>query len=236
MAKIRAKPFRMPRTLVVGDVHGCGRELDALLERFGWQTGDSLVFVGDLVAKGPDSQGVVRRARELGAMAVRGNHDEVCLRWWRARRDGNDPPTLGSKHMAACKAMEEPEWRWLDALPLHVRLPEHDVIVVHAGLVPGVPLEQQKPEDLQNMRSIRPDGSATSRIEEGEPWASRWPGPEEVLFGHDAIRGLQRHPHATGLDTGCVYGGRLTGYVLPDRELISVPAERVWSAPGGGKT
>ncbi|MFW5876581.1 MAG: metallophosphoesterase family protein [Myxococcota bacterium] len=225
----------MPRTLVVGDVHGCRRELDALLERFGWQTGDRLVLVGDLVAKGPDSLGVVRRAQELGAVAVRGNHDEICLRWWRARRDGHAPPTLGAKHQAACRAMDEPAWRWLDALPLYVRLPAYDVIVVHAGLVPGVPLEQQKAEDLQNMRSILPDGSPTSRLEGGEPWASRWPGPEEVVFGHDAIRGLQRHPHATGLDTGCVYGGRLTGYVLPGRELLSVPAERVWSAPGGGK-
>ncbi|MFW6066707.1 MAG: metallophosphoesterase family protein [Myxococcota bacterium] len=225
----------MVRTLIVGDVHGCRSELDALVARFGPTGGDQVVFVGDLLAKGPDSSGVVRRARELGAVGVRGNHDEICLRWWRARRDGRERPLLGRSHQEACQALDEEDWRWLDSLPYHLRIAEHGVIVVHAGLVPGVALEDQEPSHMLHMRSLRADGTPTSRVEEGVPWASRWPGPEEVVFGHDAVRGLQRHPHATGLDTGCVYGGRLTGYVLPDRALLSVPAERVWSPPGGSR-
>lgn len=223
----------MGRTFVIGDVHGCRAELDALLDRFGWTPQDRVALVGDVVSKGPDSRGVVRRARDIGALAVRGNHDEVCLRWRTAQKNGEPPPRLGRNHLAACEALDEDDWAWLEALPYYRRLADVNAIVVHAGLIPGLPLEAQEPRIMTNMRSLRQDGSPSSRIEEGVPWASRWPGPEEVVFGHDAVRGLQRWPHATGIDTGCVYGGRLTGYVLPDRALISVPAERVWSPPGG---
>lgn len=215
-------------TLIVGDVHGCLREFDALLAR---APADDVVLVGDLVAKGPDSRGVVRRARELDARAVKGNHDLHCLRWYRARRDGAELPRLKPHHQQVCDTLEEDDWLWLDALPFWLRLDE-GVIVVHAGLVPGVPLEEQDEEDVVSMRSLRSDGTASRRIEDGEPWARYWPGPDEVVFGHDAVRGLQIHEHATGLDTGCVYGGALTGYVLPRRELVEVRAERCYSEPG----
>ena len=112
-----------------------------------------------------------------------------------------------------------------------VDLPEHGVRVIHAGLVPGVAIEDQDPKHLVSMRNMH-EGEPTKRIDRGVAWASLYEGPEHVLFGHDAIRKLQRFPHATGLDTGCCYGGELTGMLLPERALVSVPARQVWQAPG----
>lgn len=220
------------RTLIVGDVHGCREELGDLLEESGWDEGDQLVFVGDLVAKGPDSLGVVRLARGLGARSARGNHDQRCLSWWEAKRMGRELPELGAPHQRVVDELEEEDWRWLSECPLWVELPEHEAWVVHAGLVPGVPLQEQDPNDLMNMRSILADGSTSKRYEEGTPWASMWPGPQLVVFGHDAVRGLQLRPHAVGLDTGCVYGGWLTGLWLPGRDLVSVPARATHAETG----
>jgi hypothetical protein len=83
-----------------------------------------------------------------------------------------------------------------------------------------------------NMRSIGKDGKGTPLLEGGVPWASLWSGPELILFGHDAVRGLQEYPLALGLDTGCCYGKQLTGVWLPERRLVRVEAGKVWSVPG----
>ena len=72
------------------------------------------------------------------------------------------------------------------------------------------------------------DGQPSKRIE-GAPWGALWTGPEHAVFGHDAVRGLQPHAHATGLDTGCVYGRELTGLLLPAHKLVSVPARRAYA-------
>ncbi len=219
----------MNRTILIGDVHGCIAEATRLLERLGAGASDRVIFVGDLVAKGPDSQAVVQLARELGAEAVVGNHEEHLLR---ARRKPDPERPLKPGHRKVFDALTEADWAYLEALPVTIALETFDVLVVHAGLVPGVPLEQQRRDELLNLRSITTDGRPSKRVDDGVPWASLWTGPQHVVFGHDAIRKLQRHPFATGLDTGCVYGGELTALVLPERELVSVPAKRVWSEPG----
>jgi hypothetical protein len=210
-------------------VHGCLDELEALVRRCGGLAGARVLLVGDLVAKGPDSAGVVQWARESGARAVLGNHDAHVLRL----RPGAAAAARDAKphHIAVAEALATADWKYLAALPLWLRVGRGH-LVVHAGLVPGVELEEQEREHLLNLRSITADGQPSKRLD-GAPWASLWRGPEHVVFGHDAVRGLQRHPHATGLDTGCVYGKALTALVLRDGDdtaarLVSVPARRAY--------
>jgi hypothetical protein len=215
------------RTVIVGDVHGCLDELLALVERCGEPGPTRYVLVGDLVAKGPDSQGVVAWAREAKVEAVLGNHDAAVLRAW---KPGDEPPAR-PHHVAVAASMGRAELEWLEALPLTLGVDgtaRGSHLVVHGGLVPGVALVAQERKFLLNLRSITDDGEPTKRIE-GSPWGALWKGPPHVVFGHDAVRGLQRHRFATGLDTGCVYGGALTALVLPKGEILSVPARRAYA-------
>jgi Calcineurin-like phosphoesterase len=244
----------MQPTIVVGDVHGCLDELRRLLAACGYHRGDRLVLAGDLVAKGPDSQGVVQLAREEGAAAVAGNHDDHVLRVRAVARGEAPPPAKGirAEHQQVADALGPADWAYLEAMPTFFRLGREsplpadanadadadanektrvasaDTVVVHAGAVPGIPIEDQRREHLTTMRSIDDAGNPTKKIE-GRPWAAVWPGPERIVFGHDAIRGLQRHRFATGLDTGCVYGRRLTALLLPERRLVSVEARRAYA-------
>jgi diadenosine tetraphosphatase ApaH/serine/threonine PP2A family protein phosphatase len=217
-----------PRHVFVGDVHGCLSELDALLRKLKLRAEDRLIFVGDLVAKGPDSAGVVARVRELGAACVRGNHDEAVLRIRRAQQGGYEPARAKKTHIKVAESLNDADWAWLAALPLYLELPEIDTLVVHAGVVPGKPLSKQHPDDLMSMRTLRPEGTASPRLEDGTLWAPQYVGPPRVVFGHDAISGLQRERFATGIDTGCVYGRELTALVLPGDDLVQVKAKRTY--------
>lgn len=217
----------MRRTLVIGDVHGCSAELQDLLDACAYAEGDRIVFVGDLVAKGPDSRGVLAMMRKLEAQSVRGNHDQAVLRW-------QDPaaraqvPDRGPHHLRLARELSEEDWAQLQSLPLWLHLPDLGVLVVHGGVVPGVPLEDHDPELIMNMRTLRPDGTGSRRPEDGVLWGSVWPGPERVIFGHHATAGLQLHPHALGLDSGCVYGHGLTAVILPEDRIVTVPSREAY--------
>lgn len=233
----------MLRSVIVGDVHGCADELAELLVALEFTPEDRLYFVGDLLARGPDSVGVLDCALRTGAQAVVGNHELRLLEARAARRAGTRGPRLGPSHLYLLHHLSERHWEYLERLPLSLALPEHDVLIVHAGLVPGLPLHQHTPRQLTRIRSI--DGTGEP-VETWGPvsWAERYEGGPHVVFGHNAQQGLQLCDWATGLDTGCVYGGKLTAVVLaagqrmppPEqraRALFSVPARRVHFQHGG---
>ena len=152
-------------------------------------------------------------------------------------------------------SLTDEDVQWLAELPYTIRISETtaagsststssngDTIIVHAGLLPGIQLQHQTIPNMVVLRdvlfdekaktyigfenAIRPDETNESQPQP-LPWGKVWSGPEHVIFGHDAKRGLQTHRHATGLDTGACYGKQLTGIILPDRTLVSVDAEAI---------
>uniref|UniRef100_A0A7S0ZFP6 Calcineurin-like phosphoesterase domain-containing protein n=1 Tax=Timspurckia oligopyrenoides TaxID=708627 RepID=A0A7S0ZFP6_9RHOD len=217
---------RQPRLIVIGDVHGCLLETIELLRLADFQPGDQVVFTGDLVAKGPDSCGVVRLARAINAKCVRGNHDHEVIRWREAVMRGARPPMVGIEHSRIAKSLSESDFEWFRRSPWYISSEFLGFVFVHAGLVPNLPLSKQNPRHMLNMRSILPDGNVTSKHVKEYGWAKFWDGPQTVVFGHDALRGLQQFENAIGLDTGAVYGERLTALILPDNRLISVKAHK----------
>eukprot|EP00814_Leptocylindrus_danicus_P017438 CAMPEP_0116019194 /NCGR_PEP_ID=MMETSP0321-20121206/9089_1 /TAXON_ID=163516 /ORGANISM="Leptocylindrus danicus var. danicus, Strain B650" /LENGTH=362 /DNA_ID=CAMNT_0003489713 /DNA_START=87 /DNA_END=1175 /DNA_ORIENTATION=+ len=276
--------------LIIGDIHGCVDEFRALLKKAVEENNnnpfEAVVLVGDLVNKGPASAEVVRVARLTpGIFAVRGNHDEGSL----AAALGDEERRKKKKYQWVMDGenienecisdgiyLSDDDIMWMSDLPYTIRIPwilqedGTEVTVVHAGLVPNMPLEQQAVDIMLTVRELigipsdnevgnidlvdarkhqqqqqqqlareLGDSDQTSKCmyqfdnaealvneSEPQPWARIWRGPQHVVFGHDARRGLQQCEHATGLDTGCVYGGSLTGIILPRRKLVSVAAAK----------
>ena len=219
----------MGRTVIVGDVHGCAAELDALLDGVAFSMGDRLIFVGDLIARGPDSLGVLDIARRTGGVIVRGNHEEKILRWHaeslrHARGIAKRPAPLGRIHAKVARSLRAVDWALLASSPDYYDLPEHGARVVHAGVLPGVPFEAQRRQTMMRIRGV---GSAGEWVERGAStlWGAVYEGPPHIVFGHNAMAEPQLHAWATGIDTACVYGGRLTAMVLGEREPIGRGAE-----------
>mmetsp|Transcript_2269 Transcript_2269/g.6779 ORF Transcript_2269/g.6779 Transcript_2269/m.6779 type:complete len:440 (-) Transcript_2269:798-2117(-) len=220
------RPESSSRVIVIGDVHGCIDELEKLLKLVSFAPGDQVIFLGDLVAKGPASLEVLQLAREMNARAVRGNHDHKVITWRVAKQKTQElVRSIPVEHQKIAESLPEVDFQWMLGNPWFMTYPEMSMLFVHAGFEPNVPLARQRPHMLMNMRSIASSGKPTTR-RGTESWAKHWTGPETVLFGHDATRGIQRHEKAIGLDSACVHGGWLTALILPEKKMISVPARR----------
>lgn len=214
----------MSRTIVVGDIHGCYDELVSLLERVELKSSDRVLAVGDLITKGPKNKEVLELFRTDGRfLSVLGNHDLALLRHWQ----GGGEPLKNSQAKTAAELDSDSRayCEFLGSLPLMIDLGDH--LVVHAGLRPGVPLNQQTPEDLTELRTLGID--RTSR--QGIPWYQLYDLEKTVLFGHWPNPEPIRANRAIGLDTGCVYGNCLTAYVIEADQLISVPAFQTYDRP-----
>jgi hypothetical protein len=206
-------------TLVVGDVHGCADELAKLVAI---ARADRVVLVGDLFTKGPDPVGVWQQIRDGGFEAVLGNHDARILE---AVEDPLTPDRGARKAVEKLKSADPAALGWLAAVPLFLEAPPFTV--VHAGIHPSGDLALTTRKMAITMRRW-PDEKATD-----PHWHSVYTGARRVIFGHDALRGLVRverggQPWLIGLDTGCVYGGALSGYLIDRDEVLSVKAARVY--------
>jgi hypothetical protein len=214
----------MARTLFIGDVHSCADELEELCDRAALVNGDRVIFTGDLVSRGPKPHQVLKLFRKLGARAAIANHEQRLLDAHRARARGEKGPRLGGSHQALMNELSPEDWQLLAELPLFVQVPEHGVVVAHAGIDPSLPFAAQDPWVVTHVRSLDADGKPSEKW--GAPWGASYAGPEHIVFGHNARKRPQLHPYATGLDTGCVYGGRLTGMLLAQGSAPPNVAER----------
>lgn len=179
---------------------------------------ESIVFVGDLFTKGPDPCGVFRRVEAWSAHAVLGNHDAAMLE-----------PRLGSVAEACARRMdlEVAAWRgWTAGLPLFLEVA--GFTVVHAGLHPSGDLASTTRHRALHGRRWPDDTDLSNPF-----WYDVYTGSRRVVFGHDARRGMVRRerdgaPWLIGLDTGCVYGGALSGYIPEEDRVVQVAAHRVY--------
>ncbi len=222
------------RTLFIGDIHGCAREFDQLLSKLEFQRDSDLLYLtGDAFTRGPDPAGVWRLIQDTDAKMVLGNHDVKMPDRIRQHLSGVPIPTRWLDYQQTLEALgpvADSLIPWLEALPLWIDEP--DFLLVHAGVNPEKGLGGTTRDELLTIRTWPPvDGIV------GPRWHDAYePSGKLVVFGHDAPAGLVMKrrddgaPYVIGLDSGCIYGGQLSGYALEEDRLVqvesSVPRKR----------
>ncbi|MFG2869086.1 polynucleotide kinase-phosphatase [Streptomyces sp. NPDC048338] len=227
---------------IIGDIHGCRSELETLLGRLGYVDGHhpegrTAVFVGDLVDRGPDSPGVLRRVMGMvaagDALCVPGNHENKLGRWLKGRKVQE---THGLAETIEQLGRESEEFRaevgaFIDGLVSHYVLDEGRLVVCHAGLP-----EKYHGRTSGRVRSHALYGDTTGETDEfglpvRYPWAEDYRGRAAVVYGHTPVPNTSWINNTICLDTGAVFGGKMTALRWPERELVDVPAEKVWYEP-----
>ena len=230
---------------IIGDVHGCYDELTELLAKLGWVVdveactatppdGRTAIFVGDYVDRGPRTPDVLRLVMNMAdagtAICVPGNHDAKLAR----KLGGRDVKVaFGLAETLAQLEHETPEFHervraFLDGLVSHYVLDGGNLVVAHAGMA-----EAMQGRGSGRVREFALYGETTGETDEyGLPvrynWAADYRGAAHVIYGHTPVAAPEWLNRTINIDTGCVFGGSLTALRYPERELVSVPAHRVY--------
>jgi len=235
---------------IIGDIHGCFEELRDLLAQLGYQIADEggayhatppagrkAIFVGDLVDRGPAIPSVLRLVMSMvesgAALCVPGNHDMKLVR----KLKGRDVQiTHGLADSVAQLDREPPEFReracaFLDGLVSHYMLDDGKLVVAHAGMK-----EEMQGRGSGKVRDFALYGETTGETDEfGLPvrsnWAGEYRGKAMVVYGHTPVAEPEWLNRTINIDTGCVFGGKLTALRYPEREMVSVPARQTYYEP-----
>jgi len=211
----------MNPTIIIGDLHGCFDEARALLDRLAVSETDRVIFAGDLVDRGPKPRECVELAMKYES--ILGNHEEKHLQ--QQKRKDKD---LSPDHLTTRRALSDEHYAYFKKLPLFIRIPEANAVVLHAGVLPNVEIEKQDAYHLLHAQCVKPPEKKSYWPSKAPSthtfWTNHWKGPERVIFGHTVFDKPLVTEFAVGIDTGCVYGGKLTAVILPTWEIVSVPS------------
>ena len=210
------------KVFIIGDVHGCFDELLLLIKKSGYQKNKHrLIVLGDLINKGPHSFEVLKWVKSNRFVEpIIGNHE---LKFIKAIENQKDLHPFFKELKTRMNEQLFNYISWMKSWPVYIE--EENFLAVHGGIIPGEHPSSSKAELLVNIRYW--DGTGKNMQDPSCPaWHDLYNGSKLVIYAHWAQQGLHIKNNSIGLDTGCVYGGKLTGIWLPEKELVQVPSSR----------
>lgn len=216
----------MGRTIAIGDVHGCAREFEKLLKKLNPEKSDRIIQLGDLINKGPDSHEAIELARAHDIQTIMGNHEMRLL----LAKEAKSLKDLNSYYQETIKQLSKKDWKYLKQLPKFIYENALDTVFVHGGFSPNEPWHSQSLDTVTTVQVITKKGLPEKRTyrSKSKLWVSYWKNDTSVIYGHTPRRRIYRKRNTLCLDTGCVYGGKLTAYLVEEDKLISVKAKRAY--------
>ena len=213
----------MRRTIVIGDVHGCAEEFEALLLTLKLKRKDRVFQVGDLINRGPDSHGAIKLAKKYDVRCILGNHEVRLLQ----AKQQNSAETLKGTDLETYNQLTKSDWKFLKKLPPYIYRKKLKTVIVHAGFLPKPDWYKQDLTTMTQIRSIDANGNMAELATQSEAtsWADHWKGKPFVVYGHNARFEVFKRPGSIGIDTSCVYGGHLTAYIVENQPIVQVPAK-----------
>ncbi len=211
------------RSLIIGDVHGCYDELILLLKKANYDPSrDVLYFVGDMINKGPRSKKVLEFIYQEKAFAVLGNHELALLRYHKQELDKDHQfhqlkLSLGDHYSFWAE--------WISSLPSFIETDEF--FIVHGGKIPHKSFSESDKKTLCTIRTWDSIGEDFQNSK-NPLWYEFYKEKKTIIYGHHAAKGLTIRENVIGLDSGCVYGRKLSLISFPQRKIYQVKAKKAY--------
>jgi hypothetical protein len=234
------------RTIIYGDIHGCLEEFKRLREELNITPTDREILVGDLLDRGPHSNAVVTYARENSLELVMGNHEYKYLRYKKHDKAFHEtgkknPMSFNDEKQSIYENLSEDDFEYLDAAPFFIKI--DNTTVLHAGITNNIDLSHATKKELESLTRIRLLDENQKTLALGQNpygsafWSEWYDGNQGVIvYGHEAFNNVKIDKFSFGIDTGCVYGDKLTALVIFDTkepmfnyDIIQVRAKLCYS-------
>ena len=216
----------MQRTIIYGDIHGCLDEFKMLRDELGITSDDREILVGDILDRGPYSNETLTYARENNLELVLGNHEYKYLRYSKhsqvEKETGKkNPMSLNEEKLFIYENLSELDMEYIQSAPFFLKI--DNTTILHAGITNKIDLGSASSKELEQLTRIRTLDENNNPLSlhqksfHSNYWSDVYEGHEGVIvYGHEAFDKVKINRHSFGIDTGCVYGGKLTALIIYD--------------------
>ena len=214
------------RVIIYGDLHGCLDEFVALREKVQPSANDREIVIGDILDRGPYSNELFQYVRENGIESILGNHEYKYLRYKKhednaIKTSKKNPMTFGDKKLEIFNRFTTEDFEYLESLPFYIKI--DNLTLIHAGLTNKIDLDTAKKKELEKVLWIRAldENQKTLSLNDDNPtskfWSEYYDGNQGiVVYGHEPFKEVKIDEFSFGIDTGCVYGNKLTALIVSD--------------------